>query len=48
MYYMQDQEEYKISAILDKESFEKISKRAKLNDRTVSAELRVLIKECTQ
>lgn len=42
---MQDQEEYKISATLDKESFDKLNKRAKTNDRSISAELRVIIKE---
>lgn len=42
---MQDTEEYKISATLDKESFEKLEKIAKINDRSVSAQLRVWIKE---
>ena len=41
---MQD-EEYKISATLDKESFDKLIKLAKQNDRPVSAQLRVIIKE---
>ena len=40
---MQD-EEYKISATLDKESFDKLVKLAKANDRPVSAQLRVMIK----
>lgn len=40
------QDEYQISAVLDKESFEKLTKQAKLNDRSISAELRVMIKEC--
>lgn len=42
---MNDPEEYKISATLDKESFEKLEKIAKLNDRSISAQLRVIIKE---
>ena len=40
------QEEYKITALLDKESFDILNKRAKANDRSISAELRVMIKEC--
>lgn len=40
-----NEEEYKISATLDKESFDKLIKLAKTNDRPVSAQLRVMIKE---
>jgi len=39
------QEEYQISAMLDKESFEVLTKRASKNERSVSAELRVILKE---
>lgn len=45
---MQDSEEYKISATLDKNSFEKLNKRAEKNDRSISAELRVIIKEAKE
>lgn len=38
-------EEYQISATLDKESFEILNKKAKDNDRSISAQLRVIIKE---
>ena len=41
------QDEYQVSAILDKDSFDKLTKRAKSNDRSISAELRVIIKEST-
>jgi hypothetical protein len=45
-YYDNDMEEgYKVTALLDKESFDKLNKRAKTNDRSISAELRVIIKE---
>lgn len=37
--------EYQISAILDKESYENLEKRAKKNERTISQELRVILKE---
>lgn len=40
-------QEYQISAILDKESFDKLDKLARANDRTISAQLRVMIKECS-
>jgi len=39
-------QEYQISATLDKESFDILNKKAKENDRSISAELRVMIKEC--
>lgn len=39
------QTEYKLTVILDKESTEKLEKVAKINDRSVSAQLRVWIKE---
>lgn len=39
------QEEHKISATLDKESNEKLCRLAKENDRSISAQLRVMIKE---
>ena len=42
---MQDQEEYKISATLDKETKEKLEKISKDNERSISAQLRVMIKE---
>ena len=38
-------QEYQISATLDKESLDILEKRAKANDRTISAELRVILKE---
>lgn len=42
---MQETEEYKISATLDKASNDKLCKLAKDNDRSISAQLRVIIKE---
>lgn len=36
--------EFKISATLDEESFTILEERAKKNDRTLSAELRVILK----
>ena len=41
---MQD-EDYKISATLDKETKEKLEKISKDNERSISAQLRVMIKE---
>lgn len=38
-------QEHQISAILDKESEDKLIRLAKKNDRTVSGQLRVMIKE---
>lgn len=38
-------QEFQISAILDKESIDKLNKLANDNDRTISAQLRVMIKE---
>lgn len=37
---------HKISVILSDNLFKKLVKRAKANERTVSQEVRVLIKEC--
>jgi hypothetical protein len=42
---MQETEEFKISATLDKESKDKLEKLAKDNERSISAQLRVMIKE---
>lgn len=39
-------QEYQISATLDKESLDKLEKLAEDNDRSISAQLRVMIKEC--
>lgn len=38
-------QEYQISVILDKESFDILEKEAKANDRSQSAQLRIILKE---